>query len=386
MRAAYLVDPRVRARSALSEFPSETSGKAPELIDVAPETDWLSSFPEEGSKPQLLAVTPRQPVSPVAPANSLQYAPDLRGSITDYWPVAAAVPILLTLTLIVMSGGATRPQVSAPQVSPTAESEGSVAAAVPNPAAVAPTPAPAVPPVAAPTAKLGNATAAKEHIPASVPPASTFTPPARSAPATKRAGGLPVGNPTAPITSPIQAKALAASAAPPESVKPPTTPPPSPGVTLPIADGGSSQALAMGALVSANVAAAPAKESAPPSSAPSAATPPPAREAATVGVQSVIDRYRAAFNSLNTGGISSFWPTVNERALAKAFEQLQAQRFDFDGCQIDVSGQFARALCSGTANFITKVGSKAPRTEPRRWTFHLSRAANGWIIDRVESR
>jgi len=100
----------------------------------------------------------------------------------------------------------------------------------------------------------------------------------------------------------------------------------------------------------------------------------------------VIDQYRTAYSSLNVAGLSSFWPSVNERALAKAFEQLEAQRFDFDSCQIDVSGQFARALCSGTATFVTKVGRKTPRTEPRRWTFHLSRGAKGWLIDRVESR
>jgi hypothetical protein len=103
-------------------------------------------------------------------------------------------------------------------------------------------------------------------------------------------------------------------------------------------------------------------------------------------VQSVLERYRQAYSTLNASALPAVWPTVNASALARAFNQLEAQRFDFDNCQIEISGPLARAICTGTANFITKVGSKAPRVESRRWTFQLSQAKGSWIIDRVESR
>jgi hypothetical protein len=77
---------------------------------------------------------------------------------------------------------------------------------------------------------------------------------------------------------------------------------------------------------------------------------------------------------------------VNARALDNAFSQLQAQEFAFDDCTIDVNGRTARAVCSGTARFVPKIGSRTPRVESRRWTFHLYRAGDAWALARVESR
>jgi len=65
---------------------------------------------------------------------------------------------------------------------------------------------------------------------------------------------------------------------------------------------------------------------------------------------------------------------------------LQLQKFDFDKCQIDITGPRANAACAGTARFVTKIGAKNIRAESRRWTFHLIRIGGTWIMEGVESR
>ena len=103
-------------------------------------------------------------------------------------------------------------------------------------------------------------------------------------------------------------------------------------------------------------------------------------------MQSVLDRYRQGYNALNADAVAAAWPSVNSRSLARAFEQLESQRFDFSNCRIDVAGTQAEARCAGTASFVPKVGDRTRRSESRQWTFSLVRVNDGWIIRRVESR
>jgi len=121
--------------------------------------------------------------------------------------------------------------------------------------------------------------------------------------------------------------------------------------------------------------------------APAPAPPPPlspeARDKAAV--ESVVERYRLAFSTLNSG-VSDFWPGVPSRALDKAFNDLDQQRFEFDQCRVQLNGAQADATCTGTATFVPKVGNKTPRTQPRQWSFRLVRAGNRWIIDSVQTR
>ena len=100
----------------------------------------------------------------------------------------------------------------------------------------------------------------------------------------------------------------------------------------------------------------------------------------------MLDRYRAGYSTLNVGAVASAWPSVNARALERAFGQLESQRFDFSNCRIDVNGVQAQAACSGTASFVPKVGDRSPRSERRQWTFTLVRVSDGWVIRRVETR
>ena len=106
----------------------------------------------------------------------------------------------------------------------------------------------------------------------------------------------------------------------------------------------------------------------------------------TAAIQSVLDRYRQAFNTLSVDGLGTVWRTVDTKALAKAFAQLEKQTVEFDACKIDITGDLAEASCSGRTTFLPKVGGTSPRVDSRRWTFQLVHVRGGWVIDRVESR
>ena len=120
---------------------------------------------------------------------------------------------------------------------------------------------------------------------------------------------------------------------------------------------------------------------------PAPAPPPPASAEAreTAAVESLIEQYRRAFSTLNSG-VSDFWPGVNARALDKAFNELESQSFDFDTCNVQLKGTHAEATCTGRATFVPRVGNKTPRTQSRQWSFRFVRTANRWIIDTVQSR
>jgi hypothetical protein len=99
-----------------------------------------------------------------------------------------------------------------------------------------------------------------------------------------------------------------------------------------------------------------------------------------------LNRYQQAFSSLDASAAHAVWPSVDVRALAKAFDQLDEQTFELEGCNINVAGARAEADCAGNARYIRKVGNKALRVEPRRWHFRLRQNGEQWLIDGVDAR
>jgi hypothetical protein len=103
----------------------------------------------------------------------------------------------------------------------------------------------------------------------------------------------------------------------------------------------------------------------------------------------VVDSYTRAFERLDARAARAVWPNVDERALGRAFNEIESQSFNFSGpCDVDVQGARATASCRGTARYVVKVGNREPRTEPRTWDIRLSRSGDEWFIDsvRVASR
>ena len=140
--------------------------------------------------------------------------------------------------------------------------------------------------------------------------------------------------------------------------------------------------------VSAPIVAAPAP---PPVKTTPAATPtvdpaPSAEEQNLASIRNVIDRYRKAYSTLDADVVQTFWPTVNTKALSRAFDQLNVQLFEFDSCSISTSGSVATAFCTGRATYAPRIGNRTPRVDSRRWTFHLEQSRGSWVIESVESR
>src|SRR5204862_3240391 len=117
----------------------------------------------------------------------------------------------------------------------------------------------------------------------------------------------------------------------------------------------------------------PAPGPAPAAPAPTAPTTPRPAASATAGnaiaaeesaVRTVLNQYRSAFNALNAGAAKAVWPSVDVKALGRAFDRLESQEFEFAGCQISVVGVRATAACNGSARFVPKVGNRNARREP----------------------
>ena len=100
----------------------------------------------------------------------------------------------------------------------------------------------------------------------------------------------------------------------------------------------------------------------------------------------MLGRYRSAFSALDASAARTVWPSVDARALGRAFDQLEQQQLQFDSCKITVSGGSATAACGGRARYVPKVGSKSMRDERRQWTFDLTKVNDAWRIERVASR
>jgi hypothetical protein len=97
-------------------------------------------------------------------------------------------------------------------------------------------------------------------------------------------------------------------------------------------------------------------------------------------VRRVLLDYTRAFERLDVQATKAIWPTVDDRALQRAFQQLDGQQLRFASCGVSVSGRDANARCHGDATYRPKVGSRVLRLTEREWTFNLSRDNDRWQI------
>ena len=113
---------------------------------------------------------------------------------------------------------------------------------------------------------------------------------------------------------------------------------------------------------------------------------PPVAAPHSVVVQAVLARYAQAYARLDASAVKDIWPTVDERALARAFSGLEAQSIMFDACDLTIDGTRATAACRGTATYVTGVGKRSNVTQPRQWTFLLEQSPESWEIQRIQIR
>ena len=103
-------------------------------------------------------------------------------------------------------------------------------------------------------------------------------------------------------------------------------------------------------------------------------------------IQRTLGQYRSAYQRLDAQAAQAVWPSVDVRALARAFGTLSSQELAFETCLFDIAGPVATAQCRGSATYTPKVGGRGPKAERRQWTFHLRKVDEAWKIESAQAR
>jgi hypothetical protein len=106
----------------------------------------------------------------------------------------------------------------------------------------------------------------------------------------------------------------------------------------------------------------------------------------TGAIQTVLGQYRTAFRDLDAGAARAIWPSVDAKALGKAFESLERQDLIFNSCQIAVRDVRAVASCDGTARYVPRIGNRDLHDDRRSWEFKLRKIDDVWLIEKVSAR
>ncbi len=97
-------------------------------------------------------------------------------------------------------------------------------------------------------------------------------------------------------------------------------------------------------------------------------------------IRSTLARFRTAYSQLNASAARDVWPSVDTRALERAFQSLKSQDLRFEHCSLTVTGARAQAACKGRAVYVPRIGDQSPRGTSREWTFELRKADERWTI------
>lgn len=103
-------------------------------------------------------------------------------------------------------------------------------------------------------------------------------------------------------------------------------------------------------------------------------------------IYQVLQQYERAYERLDVNAARAVWPSLNTRALARAFDGLKEQSLEFSQCRVAMESREATAICGGHASYVPRVGHQTTRTEPREWTFRLQKVDQGWLIAKTEVR
>jgi len=103
-------------------------------------------------------------------------------------------------------------------------------------------------------------------------------------------------------------------------------------------------------------------------------------------IRSLLDAYRDSYDRRDVVSTARLWPGVNTAALSRAFGTIAKQQIDFEQCAFDVIGQRATARCSGSLQYVRRVGNSSPQSRLLSWDFELDRSTGQWLISRVTAQ
>ncbi len=96
-----------------------------------------------------------------------------------------------------------------------------------------------------------------------------------------------------------------------------------------------------------------------------------------------LDHYIAALEHMNVDLAAQVWPSVDRRALSRAFAALKSQGLAIESCNVDVEETTAVAHCSGSVEFVPKIGGGTARLAQQAWLFNLRKLGREWKIEDV---
>ena len=97
-------------------------------------------------------------------------------------------------------------------------------------------------------------------------------------------------------------------------------------------------------------------------------------------VQRLLEDFTGAYGRLDVSATKAVWPTVDGKALKRAFDQLSSQHLTLQSCGITISGSTANARCRGSATYQPRIGTRSVQVASREWTFDLSKQDTAWRI------
>lgn len=107
-----------------------------------------------------------------------------------------------------------------------------------------------------------------------------------------------------------------------------------------------------------------------------------AEETAVLGA---VEEYAQALEQLDVTATALLWPSVDRRALSRAFASLKSQEVMFDTCNVELAESTATARCHGTAHYVAKVGPSSPRTGRYEWLFKMRKRDDVWKIEALSA-
>jgi hypothetical protein len=126
--------------------------------------------------------------------------------------------------------------------------------------------------------------------------------------------------------------------------------------------------------------------------APSPVAPAPAVSPATsvyrphADIRTLLQRYEQAYDHRDVQTAATLWPSLDQRALTRAFASLDRQDVSFDRCDIDASEERGSAVCVGTVRYVPSVGRGVEKEGRITWTFDLTRSGEDWRIAKLSAR
>jgi hypothetical protein len=406
--------PSAATANDLFVWPPPPTDDFEDLPTPAPSTT-IRPAPAAAPLPQ-----PARPPAVLAPAIAAPSARQGRRAIAALVVVAGIAALAISLILLVPAGApddGTPPAVTPtePPSSPVTGTE----VAIRNPAAATPTeppvapgglgeiretrpPVPVQPPVEPVTRAAGAArgtetTSTSTAAPASAAARETRRPTAIASdrnPEADPAPGPRRDTDAGRVADPVQEEVVNERPAAVEPTPPATppapasTPPPAPPapVTTPPEITASRPDASRPEAPRPDAGAAGPPPATPPPRAPAVAASATREVTASEGMAATLKRLELAYEQRDTELVKQVWPSVDARALGRAFGNLRSQQVTFDRCETRVSEPTGEMDCRGVITYVPRVGGPDQRTESRQWRFRMEKKGDSWVIGSATAR